>query len=288
MAKDLTSRQEVVERETIEGTELPKEETPKEEVVTEETQPESSPEETSEEVVEEKETELDILKKELEKSHAETARTKDAMQNRINELTRDIKSIKEQTESSKERTWDDLNAKEIGQYIAHYTNEGNGEMVAMLTDKLTDKKIAARLDESNSLNRNNAARVQAWNEVASDYPELQDPNSEHYKKTEQFIKDDPRFNDLQRNPEGHAVAARLVAERMLHDKLRNMKGETKAVSKKARDEALKNSLDSSSGKRGETTPVDELDKMMDSASDSRNPYGPEWKAALKKINSAKK
>jgi hypothetical protein len=238
--------------------------------------------------VAEKKDELAELKSAVDKLKSENSQVKDAMQKRIDQLTWELKSTKEQSEVKREKTWDDLNTTELKDYIAHYADEGNGKMVAFLTDKLADKKITERLTETSSATQNATIRAKAWDEVVGEYSELKDPNSDLYKRTLEIVRSDKRFDDIKNFPEGHAVAARLASEQMLREKLKATETENKKISKKVRDEALKNSLDSSTARHAEVSTLGDVDKLMDRASNSKNPYGHEWKEVLRRINSVKK
>lgn len=248
--------------------------------------PEAKPTESAKEEVAEKKDELAELKAAVAKLQSENSQVKDGMQKRIDQLTWELKHTKEQSEVKKEKTWDDLSSKELTEYIAFYADDNNGKMVAFLTDKLADKKISDRLSESSSNTQNATIRVSAWNEVVTEYPDLKDANSDHYKRTLQLVSSDKRFDDIKSFPEGHAVAARLVSEQMLREKIKAT--ETQKITKKVRDEALKNSLDTSTGRQADTHDTTDFDKLMNKASDSKNPYGHEWKDVLRRLNSSKK
>lgn len=253
---------------------------------TEDTPQGSSPEKTSEQV-DEKKDELAEIKKALDSAKGESEHTKNAMQKRIDQLTSELKSIKEQSESKKEKTWDDLNSKEIEDYIAHYSDEGNGKMVAFLTDKLTDKKINERFSKNNQETQSHTVRRQTWDATVNEFPDLKNPESEHYKRTLEMVNSDPRYNDIQKFPEGHAVAARMVAVDILREQLKNQGVKSKEADAIAKKQVAKNSLDVSSGRNTGASDKDDLSKAMDRAMDSKNPYGSEWKEVLRKINSAK-
>jgi len=289
MISDLTTRQKVQAPATMEPkpkveTEVPKEETPTEILGTEEPQQDSSTEKPAEETVEAKEDELTTIKKALDLAKSESEHIKSAMQKRIDELTWQIKSIKEQQTEKKEKTWDDLNSTELRPYIKHYVDEGNGEMVAFLTELLADKKIEERLSKQDSKHVTEATRVQTWTAVTKEYPELQDVNSEHYQRTLKLVQSDKRFDDIVNFPEGHSIAARLVAEQILKEKLHNKATEEKVVTKQARDAALKTSLDTSTGRRVERSSPSDIFRKMEEASDDKQPYGVKWKEILKDLN----
>ena len=289
MAKDLKSNKPEVEREAFDKKDETQEEVIEEtkqpeELGTEETPADSSPEETSEK----EKDELKLLKEQIEALTNENSHIKDSMQKRIDELTWQIKSKEEKSESNKEKTWDDLDVKELQQYIAYYVEEGNGQMVAYLTDKLTDKKIETKDSEKDKVYKNQMVRVESWNQVAEEYPELKDVNSEHYKRTLDRVKSDPRFDDMNVFPEGHAVAARLVAADMLKEQLRSEGVKAKEAEARAKQSVVQNSLDSSSGKQSDVKSKNDLAKRMEKAMDSKNPYGPEWKDILREINSSRK
>lgn len=291
MGKDLVTNKEVKERVAYdakpdESQEAVVEETNEQNtdaLGTEASQSESSTEKTSEK---KDIDELAVLKETVDKLTAENSKVKDSMQKRIDELTWKVKNNEEKQERSKDRTWDDItDPEEIKQYISHYTNEGNGNMVAFLTDKLTDVKINKSLTSEKNAANNNAIRANTWAETVDQFPDLKDPNSEHYQKTLALIQKDPRYDDINKIPEGHAVAARMVAVEILQAKLKADGMKSKEAEATAKKEVAQNSLDVSGGKISNSSGKNDVASMMDKAMDSKDPYGPEWREVLRKINS---
>lgn len=258
---------------------------------TEETPADSSPEKTPEPETtqEEKVDELAILKDQVAKLSQENNHVKDSMQRRIDELTWQIKNQKEQVDKNKERTWDDItSAEEVTNYIKHYSELGDGNMVAFLTNKLTDIKISERFDSTSKTAQSNSVRVQSWTAITEEFPDLKNPNSQHYKETEAMVKSDPRFDDIKNFPEGHAVAAQLAAVKILKEQLKSQGMKSKDAEVMAKKAIVQNALDGSTAKSGNVGTSKDLGSLMDKAMDSKNPWGTEWKDVLRKVNSARK
>jgi len=253
--------------------------------VSEDKPTESQTEKTSEEKKEE--SELALLTKQVDELKNENSRTKNSMQKRIDELTWKQKSQEESREKSKDKTWEDLSVDELKQHRTRYREEGNDAMIDMISDLMADKRIAKGVTQSRNETQNDAVRVQSWDAVIAEYPELSDVNSEHYKRTAEMVQSDKRFDDINSFPEGHAVAARLAAERILKDRINSAQKKSREAEKKLTDEKSKNSLGSSTAK-ADTTSSTTKDKLLAAAEDSGSPHSPEWRAYLKHVNSARK
>jgi len=265
--------------------EVVEEQVAEEQVGTEETQPEessTSEEEASEltvEPVEEQPQESDT-----EKLRLQMEKMQDSMQKRIDELTYRAKSAEEQAKSSKGKTWDDLSVDELKKYRTYYRQEANDSMVDFLNDKIVEQSTKQQTLEQIKLERANAIRVNSWARVVEDYPELKDPNSEHYKKTVEVIQQNPLFDDIKQAPEGHAAAARLAAEELLRSKLTSTTKKVKAAKQKLQSEQNKLGLESGSGKQISDSPSTKLEKLRVAAENSGNPYSTQWRTYLKALD----
>jgi len=251
---------------------------------TEETQKEdSSPSEEEASGEKEPEAEIDW------KARAEKAEKGiESMEERINRLTYEVKSTKEQASKPKEKTWDDLSVDELKKYRAHYRKEGNDDGVDFVNDKIAEKLADEKATSKMALRDASKLRVDSWADVVSIYPDLKNKNSEHYKKTLEIVRKNPKLDNIELNPEGHAVAARLAGEEMLREKVRGATKKAQATKAKLTKEQAKLGLESGTKKAVAT---DTIDKLRKAAENSKGPYSREWRAyfsALDKRDKAKR
>lgn len=276
------STEETVEETTEETKTETQEETTEEKTGTEETQKEESS--TSETETSEKDK-LDYKTLyEEEKSKAEKA------EHGIEQLTKRVDSltykVKTNEQSGKEKTWDDLDVDQLKDYRTHYRKEGNDEMVDFLNDKIVDRKSEQVADGKFQLQANNKARIDAWSKVKVDYPELADTSSEHYKKTLALIQARPELNNVMLIPDGHAAAARIVAEEIMRQKLHGKDTQIKATKNKLSKSQAKLGLES--GTQKAVASKSSMEKLLKTAVDSNNPYGIEWRNYWKAKDKIKK
>lgn len=250
---------------------------------TEETPTDSQTEETSEqnEKVEEKVDELAILQKQVEELNAKNEHMREGMQKRIDQLTYELKSHQEKIDSNKEKSWNDLSVDELKKYRAHYREEGNDAMIDYLEDLIVDKKLESRLTTDKQVNLSNQTRIESWNIVTNEYEDLKNPNSEHYKMTQEIVASDPRFNDINTFPEGHAVAARLAAEKLLRQKVVASSQDAEKLAVRAKQDKQKNSLSVPSLQAPESS--SNKAKLLEEAVSSGNPHSAAWKKYFKAI-----
>lgn len=284
-----TESKETKEKEVSEESEETSSKTLKEKESSEESSEEEAESEESEEESEEGE-ETDETNGQKPSKAVPYSRFKE-MQQSLRDTQAELQRLKEQTaESNKPRKLEDLSVDELKTLRAHYRKSENSEMVEHIEELMIDKRAEQVADRKLGALRFDQVRVQTWEVVVDEYKKLNDKafdlenqDSELYRRTAKLVSGDGRFN---KEPEGHAIAARLVAEQMLRERLAKTKSTERVLKKKVAKSATKESLER--GGRASQAGSESLGKLLKAAEGSGSPFSPEWRRYLTALDKAKK
>ena len=210
---------------------------------------------------------------------------------KVKTLEQELEQLKQQVAKpqqteSKEKTWEDLNVDELEKVIDYYAEQGDHKMVAKANKYLAKRVASEQVSEfKTSVDQDrdfSKVRVETWTAAVKEYPDLAKPTSEHYKLTEALVKSDPRFNQV---PDGHALAAKIVAAQLLTAENTKLKAEHNALKQRILKAGKKDALEG--GGRSVATGGSSLEQLEKAAIDSKNPFSPETKAYLKALDSTK-
>lgn len=226
--------------------------------------------------------EIKELTTKLDKSGKATS----SLERRIDQLTREKKEAQAAVAKGKDKGWDDLSIQELRQYRNHFKKEDNDEMVIFLEDKIIDKKAGEVADKKVSQGENKTIRAATWAEAQKKYPDLKDKDSEHFQLAGKILAKYPQLNDINKNPQGHAVAAYLAAEELLYGKIHNKD----ALLKLTKDQIARANDKASLEPGGARPAVDtgSLDKLEKAALASGDPYSSAWRRYTKALQESGK
>lgn len=248
-------------------------------------EPEPEPEpEPKPPTIEELTTQISDLKKQIEDGEGKSQRVIDQLQKRLDTATWQRDNVKK----GGERDWDDLSIEELKNYRVKARDIGNLEMVDFLTDKIAEKKTDVRVNKEAEYRESKYIRETTWKEALKEFPDLADESSEHHKETQAYVSRHKNFDNIMAFPDGHAEAARIVADRLKLKKLHNTDKTVAAKDKELLKERGKTSLGTTSSRPATKEGREQLDKLRDTAENSGSPYSKEWRVYFKALDDVEK
>lgn len=251
--------------------------------------PEEVEETPSEETSQEKETPPDST--ELLERVSRLEKDKESMQSRIDQLTFEKKTLQEQGQDQKSKTWEDLSIDELKVHRERFLDEGDMRKVLAVQDLINDKVAKGQTEQltasrKQERERENSAR-QAWGEVQQTFSVTKDEDFNAEKEdsrviqiARKIIQENPYLDDLEKYPQGHAFAIKEAHRILVVEKLGKIQSGTRSLKKKALSAEAKTGLEETGSPAGEEGSLDkELDGLQ-----GIDPYDPRVAQTLRKLN----
>ena len=213
----------------------------------------------------------------LTASLQKSERLNEQLQSRVDQLFAQSKS---QKESGRRDSWEQFSDSEIEELESRAEAAGDTRKAKFFSKMLNDRSVDRKIEKARQEERSNLTREMTWGKVTEKFPDLNNPDSEHYRRTVKYIQANPEFDNLSRMPAGHARAAEIVARDMEVERLQGIEKKVLAKENELKQKQSKESLGESSQKSEGSTGRDKLDELYEAAVKSGDPFSREWKAYL--------